>query len=162
MKTLLKSLIPVALCTLPLFFMSFRDSETLRVMRMKTYSDSLNLSAHKGKVVVLNFWASWSKLSRTENKNIVRLYEKHRQHPRLAFISVSLDTDDKVWKTAIEEDEMAWKDHVCDYKKYSSPIALKYGIKSIPQIIVIDKDGNVAKSSARMSDIESAIDEMIK
>lgn len=134
----------------------------MSVNRTKAYSDSLNLAPHKGKVIVLNFWASWSKLSRTENKNIVRLYEKYRQHPRLSFISVSLDTDDKSWKTAIEEDEMAWVDHVCDYKKYQSPIAQKYNVKTIPQIIVIDKTGNIVKTASRMADLESAIDELIK
>ncbi|HEY1045479.1 MAG TPA: TlpA disulfide reductase family protein [Bacteroidia bacterium] len=143
-------------------FYAFKTKESLSVAKAKAYSDTLNLSAHKGKVVVINFWASWSKASRSENKNVVRLYEKYRQHPKLAFVSVSLDTDDKAWKQAVEEDEMIWADHVCDLKKYTSPIALKYGVKTLPRIVVIDSKGNIHISGNNMAEVESAIETLIK
>lgn len=128
----------------------------------KVYADSLDISKYKGKVVVINFWASWSKASRAENKNVVRVYEKYRQNSKLVFVSVSLDTDAKAWKSAIEEDEMVWPDHICDFKKYSSPIAAQYGVTTLPKLILIDKTGKTHLSGSKMGDIESAIDALMK
>lgn len=142
-------------------FYAFKTKESLSIAKAKAYSDTLNLSAHKGKVIVINFWASWSKASRSENKNVVRMYEKYRQHPKLAFVSVSLDTDDKTWKLAVDEDEMTWADHVCDFKKYASPIAVKYSVKTLPRIVVIDAKGNISISGNNMAEVESAIEKLI-
>lgn len=128
----------------------------------RLFSDSLNLAKFKGKVVVINFWASWSKASRAENKNVVRVYEKYRQISRLAFVSVSLDTDDKSWKIAIEEDEMAWPDHICDYKKYDSPIAKQFGVTTLPRLVIVDKEGKIHLTGSKMSEVESAIDALMK
>lgn len=128
----------------------------------KTYSDTLNIAAYKGKVVVINFWASWSKASRAENKNVVRVYEKYRQISKLVFISVSLDTDEAAWKAAIEEDEMNWPNHICDFKKYNSPIAKQYGVTTLPKLILIGKDGKIANSAAKMSEVEAQIDQLLK
>ena len=128
----------------------------------KTFSDTLNIAAYKGKVVVINFWASWSKASRAENKNVVRVYEKYRQISKLVFISVSLDTDEAAWKAAIVEDEMNWPNHICDFKKYNSPIAKQYGVTTLPKLILIDKEGKIANSAAKMSDVETQIDQLLK
>ena len=90
------------------------------------------------------------------------MYEKYRQNSKLAFVSISLDTDEKAWKAAIEEDEMAWPDHICDFKKYSSPPVLQYGVSTLPKLILIDKMGKIHLSGSKMSDIESAIDALMK
>lgn len=142
--------------------MAFRTENKHAMLLPKVYADSLDISKYKGKVVVLNFWASWSKASRAENKNVVRVYEKYRQNSKLAFVSISLDTDEKAWKAAIEEDEMAWPDHICDFKKYSSPPVLQYGVSTLPKLILIDKMGKIHLSGSKMSDIESAIDALMK
>lgn len=146
-----------------LLFMGFIKDSSVQIHAIeKTYSDSLDISAYKGKVVIINFWASWSKASRAENKNVVRVYDKYRQISRLVFISVSLDTDEKSWKSAIDEDEMVWANHICDFKKYDSPIAKQYGVSTLPRIILIDKAGKIHASSAKMSDIEGQLDNLLK
>lgn len=125
-------------------------------------SDSLNLSRFKGKVVILNFWASWSKASRAENKNLVRLYQVYKLNPKVVFVSISLDTDETSWKTAIDEDNLEWKNHLCDFRKYDSPLAKAYQASTIPVIHLIDKTGNVAKKGTKVQDIESEIAELLK
>jgi len=168
MKT--QKLVPVilTLSALVALISSFTLSHVKRVeipvsqAETKMHSDSLNLSKYKGKVVVLNFWASWSKISRSENKNIVRVYQKYKSNPKVVFVSVSLDTDQTSWKGAIEEDELAWPEHVCDFKKYESPIALKYSVNTLPKIMLIDTKGIISSSSAKMVDIENNIDALLK
>jgi thiol-disulfide isomerase/thioredoxin len=141
---------------------AFKPSAELKVTPTKVFADTLDLSKFKGKIVVLNFWASWSKISRAENKNVVRVYQKYRQNSKLAFASVSLDVDEKSWKTAIDEDEMVWADHVCDFKKYASPIAIQYGVTTLPKLILIDKTGKVHVTATKMSDIEATLDSLMK
>jgi len=125
-------------------------------------SDSLNLDKYHGKVVILNFWASWSKASRAENKNIVRVYQKYKNNPKVVFVSVSLDTDQESWKAAIAEDELVWVNQVCDFKKYQSPIAMQYGVNTVPKIFLVDTKGHISKSSAKMIDLENSIDPLLK
>ena len=64
---------------------------------MDGQGDTFNVTKFKGKVVVLNFWASWSKASRLENKNLVRIYQKYKNNNKVVFYSVSLDTDEQSW-----------------------------------------------------------------
>ena len=125
-------------------------------------ADSLDLAKHKGKVIVLSFWASWSKISRSENKHLVRVFQKYKTNPKIVFISVSLDTDQTSWKTAIEEDGLTWTEHVCDFKKYESPVALKFNVNTLPKIILLDSKGHISQSSAKMIDIENHIDALLK
>jgi len=137
-------------------------TKALAVLVMNGQGDTFNLTKFKGKIVVLNFWASWSKVSRAENKNLVRIYQKYKNNSKVVFYSVSLDTDEQSWKTAIEEDECAWLNHYCDFKKYNSPVALAYKIKTIPTFYLFDKLGVVNTSGANVSDIETAIDGLLK
>jgi thiol-disulfide isomerase/thioredoxin len=139
-----------------------QPNHALEVHKAKNYSDSLDIQKYNGKYVILNFWASWSKTSRTENKNLVRIYEKYRKNPKIAFVSVSLDVDDASWKNAINEDGLLWLDHVCDYKKYASPIALQYNVKTLPMVYILGKDGQIIQSSPNLIDLEPKIDELLK
>ncbi|MDI1235769.1 MAG: TlpA disulfide reductase family protein [bacterium] len=162
------------LLALPIFFIvySFYPGQANTQLKIPTiaptilstnlYGDSFDISKYKGKVVVLNFWASWSKASRAENKNLVRIYQKYKNNNKVAFVSVSLDTDELSWKSAIEEDECLWKAHFCDFKKYDSPIAKAYKINTIPVFYLIDKSNTVVQTTPKVIDIETAIDGLLK
>lgn len=139
-----------------------RPQEVNNSNKAKNFSDTLDIQKYKGRYVVLNFWASWSKTSRAENKNLVRIYEKYRKNPNINFVSVSLDVDDASWKNAVTEDGLLWLDHVCDFKKYASPIALQYKVKTLPMIFLINTEGQIIQSSPNMIDLEPKIDELLK
>ncbi len=107
----------------------------------------MKLSDLKGKYVLIDFWASWCKPCRMANPHVVKLYEKYHDSGFEIF-SVSLDQDRQRWVQAIAADKLTWPYHVSDLKGWQSEGAQLYGIRSIPQTVLVDKEGNIlAKGS---------------
>ena len=100
------------------------------------------LSDLKGKVVVLQFWASWCSPCRKENPNIVALYDKYKSQG-LEIYSVSLDTDKAAWEKGVKDDGLTWANHVSDFKKWKSAPVVTYGVNATPTLFLLDKQGIV-------------------
>jgi peroxiredoxin len=136
-----------------------------------------SLSDLKGKVVLLDFWASWCGPCRRENPNVVEVYNKYKDQGFTVF-SVSLDGLDERfqerytpeqfqsqlasrkqrWVEAIQKDKLSWEYHVSDLKYWSSAPAQVYGVNSIPRAFIIDRDGKIAHTNVRgAAAIEQAI-----
>ncbi len=129
----------------------------------------LSLSDLRGKIVLLDFWASWCGPCRRENPNVVAVYKKYKDKGFTVF-SVSLDGVDsrtkqrlksqeqidqmiaqgkQRWMDAIQKDGLEWPYHVSDLKKWDNAAARQYGVRSIPRAFLIDKDGKIASTSVR-------------
>lgn len=108
-----------------------------------TSGNAISLSSFKGKYVLLDFWAGWCKDCRIENKNLVKEYQKYKNREDFVILSVSLDYKEDVWKKVIELDGLEWPHHVSDLKKWKSPVAKLYGVKSIPSTFLINKEGEI-------------------
>lgn len=117
---------------------------------------TMKLSDLKGKVVLLDFWASWCGPCRRENPNVVKLYEKYNKDG-FTVLSVSLDKDKKRWEQAIEQDGLVWPYHVSDLNYWSSKAAKLYGVSSIPFTVLIDREGKIVQTKLRGPALEQEL-----
>ena len=119
------------------------------------------LSDLRGKVVLLDFWASWCGPCRRENPNVTNIYNKYHDQGFEVF-SVSLDSDAASWKRAIEADKLVWPNHVSDLKKWQSKAAAMYGVSSIPSTFLLDKEGRIVQRNLRGADLEKAVKQLVE
>ena len=120
----------------------------------------LSLTAAKGKVTIIDFWASWCKPCRAENPNVVELYNKYHEKG-LNIIGVSLDKTANAWKQAIEADGLPWQ-HVSNLQYWQDPIARLYNIRSIPATFILDAQGKIVAKGNRVRDNEAKIIELLE
>ena len=121
----------------------------------------LKLSDLKGKVVLIDFWASWCGPCRAENPNVVRLYEKYKNKGFTVF-SVSLDDEKSKWKDAIRKDNLSWPTHVSDLKGWKSPVVTSYGFDGIPFTVLVNKEGKMIGKNLRDLKLEEKFNELFK
>lgn len=120
----------------------------------------LSLSSLKGKVVLLDFWASWCKPCRMENPNVVKLYNEYKDKGFTVF-SVSLDNNKSKWVNAIEADGLIWPNHVSDLGGWNAMPAAIYSVNSIPQTYLIDADGTIIAKDLRGIDLANKLKEIL-
>lgn len=118
------------------------------------------LSDLRGKVVLIDFWASWCGPCRRESPNVRNVYQKYHDKGFEVF-SVSLDRDGNSWKKAIVDDQLVWPNHVSDLKYWSSEAAAIYGVRSIPAMFLLDREGRIVAKDLRGSALENAVREML-
>lgn len=105
------------------------------------------LSSLKGKIVLIDFWASWCGPCRQENPNVVKIYNQYKDTnfsktaKGFTVYSVSLDNNINSWVNAIAKDGLIWENHVSDLGFWNSKGAAIYNINSIPTGFLIDENG---------------------
>lgn len=116
------------------------------------------LSDLKGKVVLLDFWASWCKPCRINNPHLVEMYKKYKSQGFTVY-SVSLDNPGQKarWEKAIADDGLVWPYHVSDLLGWRCEPAQTYGVRSIPYTLLLDREGNIAAVNPRNNTLEPAI-----
>ena len=118
------------------------------------------LSDLRGKVVLIDFWASWCGPCRRENPAVVRAYQQY-QSKGFEIFSVSLDKEIGRWTNAIAQDQLEWPNHVCDLKGWSNAAARAYGVNSIPHTVLIDQEGTIVATHLRGGALVSQLQQLL-
>ncbi len=119
----------------------------------------LALSSFKGKIVLLDFWASWCGPCRKEMPNVVKAYAKFKDKG-FEIYGVSLDQDKTRWVDAIAKDGITWP-QVSDLKYWDSYAAKLYAVEGIPYTVLLDKEGKIIAKNLRGAELEKAIEKAI-
>ena len=119
----------------------------------------LSLKDLRGKVVLVDFWASWCGPCRRENPNVVAAYNKFKDKG-FDILSVSLDNNRERWLGAIEQDGLVWH-HISDLKGWGSVPAQLYKVTGIPFTMLVDRDGKIIAKNLRGAALEMKLKEVL-
>lgn len=117
--------------------------------------EEISLESLRGKVVLIDFWASWCGPCRRENPNVVKLYDEYKEKG-FEILAVSLDKTKDRWVKAIADDKLTWL-HISDLKGWQSKYAKQYGVSSIPQTVLLDREGKIMARNLRGKALEAKL-----
>ncbi|MGV6861527.1 MAG: redoxin domain-containing protein [Putridiphycobacter sp.] len=120
--------------------------------------DTIRLSDLRGKVVLVDFWASWCGPCRRENPNVVKAYNKYNKDGFEVF-SVSFDKPGQKsrWEAAIKQDGLIWPNHGSELNGFNNQAARDYGVRGIPFTVLIDAEGKIIAVKLRGPQLEAEL-----
>lgn len=124
-----------------------------------TEGKKIALSSFRGKIVLVDFWASWCKPCRKEMPNVVKAYAKYKSKG-FEIYGVSLDKDREAWREAIRTDGITWP-QVSDLQFWDCVAAKAYNVQSIPYTVLLDREGKIIAKGLRGPELEKAIEKAL-
>jgi thiol-disulfide isomerase/thioredoxin len=121
--------------------------------------EPLSIAKFKGKVVLVDFWATWCGPCVAELPNVLAAYKKYHDKG-FEVIGISLDQDANVLKNFIKEKGMVWPQYF-DGKGWGSKLGQKYGINSIPMTFLLDPEGKIVAKGLRGPALDAQLAKML-
>ena len=116
---------------------------------------TLDLADYRGKIVLVDFWATWCGPCIGELPNVRKTYDRYHEQG-FEVIAVSLDTDRAALKDYVRKNGLPWPQVVFDKPEelgWNNPMAQKHGVKGIPATFLIDREGKVVAQDLRGGDL---------
>ncbi len=123
-----------------------------------TTGNPIAISSFRGKVLLIDFWASWCKPCREENPRVVQLYNDFKDKG-FEIIGVSFDENKEKWIDAIQKDNLNWP-HISDLKGWGSDAAKLYMINAIPATVLLNREGTIIAKNLRGDDLRKKLEEL--
>ena len=120
----------------------------------------IKLSSLNGKVVLIDFWASWCGPCRAENPNVVAAYNEFKDK-NFTVLGVSLDQNKKSWLKAIQDDKLSWK-NISDLQYWSSAAVNLYGFDALPFNVLINPEGKIIATELRGEDLINKLRDILQ
>jgi peroxiredoxin len=121
---------------------------------------AVSLASYKGKIVLVDFWASWCSPCRQEIPNLLSQYKMYKDKG-FEILSVSLDSSRDKWLKAVQQEGMGWA-QVSDLNGSSNSVARLYGVSAIPATFLVDREGKLISTNLRGEDLNKKLAELFK
>lgn len=177
----LKPTLLIALCLFIFCFSVKGNSKKLptgdRLLEIGDKAPNIKLKAKKGgvkslynyegKIVLVQFWASWCLPCRQFSKDWIRVYKKYKNaefinNTGFEVYSISLDKKKKDWKKASKADGIPWKANTLDKKGWDSNYAFIYGVNKLPSDFLLDENGKVLAIDFTAGELDRLLSSMLK
>jgi peroxiredoxin len=120
---------------------------------------SLSIANYKGKVVLVDFWATWCGPCVQELPNVLKAYEQYHAQG-FEIIGISLDDNEAALKKFIKDKGVTWAQYF-DGKRWQNKLAGQYGINSIPATYLLDSEGKIAAKDLRGEALKTEVGKLL-
>lgn len=120
----------------------------------------INLSSLQGKVVLLDFWASWCGPCRRNNREMLSLYNQYK-NKGFEVYGVSIDENKQAWANAIQQDQMTWLQVIDTGAGYGNQLTKTWKLQYIPSAFLIDKEGKIVAVAPEKDKLENWLKKLL-
>jgi len=137
------------------------DAKVAPSFSVKSHTgDEISLEKSRGKIVLLDFWASWCVPCRMDMPEMKRIWKKYSADNRFSLIGIDLDSSKSPFEGYLKDEGITWQQYY-DGLGWGNKIARLYGVYSIPQTILIDHEGVIRATNLRGDELSAKIDELL-